>query len=101
MVKVKPVHLGKTTRRSFSQINEVIEMPNLIGIQMDSYKWFLKEGIAEVLRDISPITDANGKYELSFISHHLEDNKVHYRGVQGAQRDIRRAAEGHSPPAQP
>ena len=91
MVKVKPVQLGKTTRRSFSQINEVIEMPNLIGIQMDSYKWFLKEGIAEVLRDISPITDANGKYELSFISHHLED-KTKYTIEECKERNATYAA---------
>ena len=62
MVNVKPIQLGKTTRMSFSKINEVIDMPNLIGIQKDSYEWFLQDGIKEVCRDVSPITDAIGKY---------------------------------------
>ena len=77
MVNVKPIQLGKTTRMSFSKINEVIDMPNLIGIQKDSYEWFLQDGIKEVFRDVSPITDANGKYELSFISHRFDD-KIKY-----------------------
>ena len=67
MVNVKPVQLGKNTRMSFSKINEVIEMPNLIGIQKDSYDWFLKDGIKEVLKDVSPVVDSNGRFELSFI----------------------------------
>ena len=50
MVNVKPIQLGKTTRMSFSKINEVIDMPNLIGIQKDSYEWFLNDGIKEVFR---------------------------------------------------
>ena len=74
MVKLKPVQLGKNTvRQSFSKINEVIEMPNLIGIQKDSYEWFLKEGILEVFRDISPIVDSNGKFELSFTAFRLDE----------------------------
>ncbi len=73
MVNLKPVKLGKNDRMSFSKINEVIEMPNLIGIQKDSYEWFLKEGIAEVFKDVSPVTDNNGRFELSFISHRIEE----------------------------
>ena len=53
MVNVKPIQLGKTTRMSFSKINEVIDMPNLIGIQKDSYEWFLQDGIKEVFSDVS------------------------------------------------
>ena len=86
MVNVKPIQLGKTTRMSFSKINEVIDMPNLIGIQKDSYEWFLQDGIKEVFRDVSPITDANGKYELSFISHRFDD-KIKYTIEECKERD--------------
>ena len=60
MVNVKPVHLGKNVRMSFSRINEVLEMPNLIEVQKESYKWFLDEGLKEVFADISPIADYSG-----------------------------------------
>ena len=53
----QPVKFGRKTRMSFSKINEVAEMPNLIQIQTDSYDWFIKEGIREVFDDISPIKD--------------------------------------------
>ena len=86
MVNVKPIQLGKTTRMSFSKINEVIDMPNLIGIQKDSYEWFLQDGIKEVFRNVSPITDANGKYELSFISHRFDD-KIKYTIEECKERD--------------
>ena len=86
MVNVKPIQLGKTTRMSFSKINEVIDMPNLIGIQKDSYERFLQDGIKEVFRDVSPITDANGKYELSFISHRFDD-KIKYTIEECKERD--------------
>ena len=86
MVNVKPIQLGKTTRMSFSKINEVIDMPNLIGIQKDSSEWFLQDGIKEVFRDVSPITDANGKYELSFISHRFDD-KIKYTIEECKERD--------------
>ncbi len=86
MVNVKPIQLGKTTRMSFSKINEVIDMPNLIGIQKDSYEWFLNDGIKEVFRDVSPITDTNGRYELSFISHRLDD-KTKYTIEECKERD--------------
>lgn len=73
MVNTKPVQSGKTTRQSFSKINEVIDMPNLISIQKDSYEWFLKEGIKEVFKDVSPIVDSNGKFELSFIDYRMNE----------------------------
>ncbi|MBP1543122.1 MAG: DNA-directed RNA polymerase subunit beta, partial [Oscillospiraceae bacterium] len=91
MVNVKPVQLGKNTRMSFSKINEVIEMPNLIGIQKDSYEWFLSEGIKEVFKDVSPITDSNGKFELSFIDHRLDD-KTKYTIEECKERDATYAA---------
>ncbi|MDE6733758.1 MAG: DNA-directed RNA polymerase subunit beta [Oscillospiraceae bacterium] len=73
MVKTKPVQTGKTTRQSFSKINEVIDMPNLISIQKDSYEEFLREGIKEVFKDVSPIVDSNGKFELSFIDYRMNE----------------------------
>ena len=74
MVNVKQVKLGRNTRMSFSKINEVQKMPNLIEIQKDSYKWFLDEGIKEVFKDISSITDANGKLVLSFVDYRLDED---------------------------
>ncbi len=91
MVNVKPVQLGKNTRMSFSKINEVIDMPNLIGIQKDSYDWFLTDGIKEVFKDVSPITDSNGKFELSFIDHRLDD-KTKYTIEECKDRDATYAA---------
>ncbi len=70
---VKPVRLGKNTRMTFSKISEVIDMPNLIEIQKDSYKWFVEEGLKEVFRDMSDITDYSGNLRLSFIDYHLDD----------------------------
>ncbi len=72
--QLKPVQLGKTTRMSFGKINEVLEMPNLIEIQKNSYKWFLDEGMKEVFHDISAITDHTGNLVLEFIDYRLEEN---------------------------
>ena len=60
MMKVKPVKLGKTERMSFSHIDEVISMPNLIEVQKNSYQWFLDEGLKEVFHDIGTIEDYSG-----------------------------------------
>ncbi len=62
----KPVPVGKRTRYSYSRINEVLEMPNLLAIQKNSYKWFLDEGLQETFQDISPIKDFTGNLELTF-----------------------------------
>ena len=70
---VKPVKLGSNERMTFSKIKEVIDMPNLIEIQKDSYKWFVEEGLKEVFRDMSAITDYSGNLQLSFIDYRLED----------------------------
>ena len=64
---VHEVQLGKNTRLSYSKINEVLDMPNLIEVQKNSYKWFLEEGLKEVFRDISPITDHSGHLSLEFL----------------------------------
>ncbi|MGN1110907.1 MAG: DNA-directed RNA polymerase subunit beta, partial [Oscillospiraceae bacterium] len=86
MVNTKPVQLGKIERQSFSKINEVIDMPNLIGIQKDSYQWFLTDGIKEVFKDVSPIVDSNGKFELSFVDFRLEE-KPKYSIEECKERD--------------
>ena len=74
MVKVKPVQNGRTTRMSFSRINEVIGMPNLIEIQKNSYNWFLEEGLHEVFHDIAAIEDYTGNLVLEFVDYRLDKN---------------------------
>jgi DNA-directed RNA polymerase subunit beta len=91
MVNVKPVQLGTTTRMSFSKIDDVLEMPNLIEIQVNSYQWFLKEGLKEVFRDISAITDYTGNLVLDFIDYRLED-KPKYSVEECKERDVTYAA---------
>ena len=73
MVNVKPVQLGKNTRMSFAKIDEVLDMPNLIEIQKNSYQWFLKEGLKEVFDDVSGITDFNNTLVLDFVDYQLEE----------------------------
>ena len=92
MVNLKTVKLGKNERQSFSKINEVIDMPNLIGIQRDSYEWFLSDGIREVFRDVSPIVDSNGKFELSFTDFRLETDKTKYTIEECKERNATYAA---------
>ncbi|MCL2033490.1 MAG: DNA-directed RNA polymerase subunit beta [Oscillospiraceae bacterium] len=72
MVNVKPVQLGSNVRMSFSRIQEVLDMPNLIEVQKNSYNWFIEEGLKEVFRDISSITDYQGNLVLNFIDHRME-----------------------------
>ncbi len=71
----KPVPVGKRTRYSYSRINEVLEMPNLLAIQKNSYKWFLEEGLQETFQDISPIKDFTGNLELTFEGFTLGEHK--------------------------
>ena len=73
MVNVKPVERGKRTRMSFGRINEVMEMPNLIEVQKNSYKWFLDVGLREVFRDIDEITDYSGNLVLTFVDYRMDD----------------------------
>ncbi|MGM9612360.1 MAG: DNA-directed RNA polymerase subunit beta [Butyricicoccus sp.] len=70
---VKDVQHGKTTRKSFARIEEILEMPNLIEVQKKSYQWFLTDGLREVFEDVSSITDYTGNLELSFLDYTLED----------------------------
>jgi DNA-directed RNA polymerase subunit beta len=73
LVNVKPVERGKRTRMSFGRINEVMEMPNLIEVQKNSYKWFLDVGLREVFRDIDEITDYSGNLVLTFVDYRMDD----------------------------
>ena len=91
MVNVKDVKLGKNTRKSFAKINEVLEMPNLIEVQKNSYQWFLDEGLKEVFRDISTITDYNGNLELNFIDYRF-DEEPKYSVAECKERDVTYAA---------
>ncbi len=90
-VKVKPVHLGNNVRMSFSKINEVLDMPNLIEVQKDSYNWFLEEGLKEVFEDVSSITDYTGNLVLNFISYRLDDTPK-YSVTECKERDTTYAA---------
>ncbi len=91
MVNVKPVQLGKNTRMSFARINEVLEMPNLIEVQINSYKWFLEQGLKEVFADMSAITDYTGNLVLDFVDYRL-DKEPKYSVTECKERDVTYAA---------
>ena len=91
MVKVKPVQLGNNTRMSFGRINEVMEMPNLIEVQKNSYQWFLNEGLKEVFRDIAEITDYTGNLVLDFVGYRMDDQPK-YTVAECKERDATYAA---------
>ena len=90
--RIRPVHVGKGVRMSYSKQKEVLEMPNLIEVQTDSYKWFLEEGLNEVFRDISPIADYNGNLSLEFVSFELCRDDVKYSIEECKERDATYAA---------
>ena len=91
MVNVKPIQLGRNTRMSFSKINEVMQMPNLIEVQKNSYRWFLETGLKEVFRDIDAITDYTGNLELTFVDYRMDD-KPKYTVKECKERDVTYAA---------
>ena len=91
MVNVTPVNLGKNTRMSFGKIKEVMQMPNLIEVQKNSYKWFLEVGLKEVLKDIGEITEQTGNLVLSFIDYRMDD-KPKYSVKECKERDATYAA---------
>ena len=92
--RIRPIKVGNSVRMSFSRQKEVLEMPNLIEVQTDSYKWFLEEGLNEVFRDISPITDYTGNLSLEFVSFVLCDDEenVKYSVEECKERDATYAA---------
>ena len=70
---VKDQQFGKTVRKSYAKYNEILEMPNLLKIQKDSYQWFLDEGLREVFKDVGVISDFSGKLELSFLDYSMNE----------------------------
>lgn len=87
MENVKQVKLGKSERVSFSKIEEVIGMPNLIEVQKKSYQWFLDEGLKEVFKDVSGITDYSGNLVLDFIDYTLDVDNPNYSVIECKERD--------------
>ncbi len=92
MVNVKEQKLGKNTRMSFSRSRFNLELPNLVEIQTKSFEWFLREGLAEVLRDVSPITDYSGNLIIDFMSYTLDVNNPKYPVEECKERDVNFAA---------
>ena len=92
MVNVKPTKLGKNERMSFSKIDEVIDMPNLIEVQKKSYKWFLDTGLKEVFQDVSGITDYTGNLVLDFVDYTLDVDNPNYSVTECKERDATYAA---------
>ena len=90
--RIRPVKAGKSMRMSYSRQKEVLEMPNLIEVQKDSYQWFLDEGLKEVFADISPITDYSGQLSLEFVDFTLCRDDVKYSIAQCKERDATYAA---------
>ena len=90
--RIRPVKSGKSFRMSYSRQKEVLEMPNLIEVQKDSYQWFLDEGLKEVLEDISPIEDYSGKLSLEFVDFTLCEDDVKYSIEECKERDATYAA---------
>ena len=84
--RIHSVSYGETKRMSYSRINEVLEMPNLIEVQKDSYRWFLEHGLQEVFEDISPITDFSGNLVLEFTDFSL-DSEPKYSIEECKERD--------------
>ena len=90
--RIRPITSGKSMRMSYQRQKEVLEMPNLIEVQKDSYNWFLNEGLKEVFDDISPIEDYGGKLSLEFVDFTLCEDDVKYSIEECKQRDATYAA---------
>ena len=85
-LKIKEVNYEKASRKDFAKVGDYIEMPNLIKVQKDSYDWFIKEGLGEVLKDISPIEDYSGNLVLEFFDYYMEE-KTKYSVEEAKERD--------------
>ncbi|MBQ7152916.1 MAG: DNA-directed RNA polymerase subunit beta [Clostridia bacterium] len=92
MIKVKEQKLGQNTRVSFQRSNYTMELPNLVEIQTKSFKWFLEEGLGEVLRDISPITDFSGDLLIDFVDYKLDVEHPNYPVEECKERDVNYSA---------
>ena len=93
MALVKDKYFGKTLRKSYAKYEEILEMPNLLKIQKDSYNWFLEEGLHEVFRDTDAITDYTGNLELTFLDYSMND-KPKYTVEECKERDATYARKG-------
>ena len=89
---VHPVQVGKRTRMSFARVKDVTEMPNLIEVQLDSYDWFLREGLHEVFDDINPISNFTGNLILEFVDYKLDMDNIKYSVEECKERDATYAA---------
>ena len=87
MLYPHPVQIGRRKRMSFSKINEVTSLPNLIEIQLDSYKWFIEEGLREVFEEVFPIEDYTGNIKLEFLDYYLEEEPK-YDVEESKERDV-------------
>ncbi len=85
-MKIRDIQYEKASRKDFAKVGDFIEMPNLIKVQKDSYDWFVKEGLGEVLKDISPIEDYSGNLVLEFFDYYMED-KTKYSIEEAKERD--------------
>ncbi len=90
--RIKPVKVGYSTRMSYSRQKEVLDVPNLVEVQKDSYNWFLTEGLREVFKDISPIADFNGNLSMEFVDFRLQMEKIKYSIEECKERDATYAA---------
>ena len=90
--RIRPMKSGRSSRMTYSRQKEVLEMPNLIEVQKDSYQWFLDEGLKEVFEDISPITDYSGQLSLEFVDFTLCEDDVKYTIEECKERDATYAA---------
>ncbi len=90
--RIRPITTGKSMRMSYSRQKEVLQMPNLIEVQKDSYQWFLDEGLKEVFDDISPITDYSGHLSLELVDFTLCEDEVKYSIEECKERDATYAA---------
>ena len=91
---VKDIKHEKCIRKTFAKTEDAIEMPNLIKVQKDSYDWFIKEGLGEVLKDISPIVDYSGNLILEFFDYYMEDT-TKYSIEEAKERDTPYAKRLH------
>ena len=89
---VHPIQVGKRTRMSFGTVPDTSEIPNLIEVQLDSYKWFLREGLHEVFDDINPITNFTGNLVLEFVDYKLDMENIKYEVEECKERDATYAA---------
>src|SRR5690554_7637042 len=90
--RIHPVKIDNGLRMSYARQREVLEMPNLIEVQKDSYQWFLDEGLKEVFDDISPITDYSGNLSLEFVDFKLSKEDTKYSIEECRERDATYAA---------